>query len=196
MSVTPTLLDNREPDRQPTMQLEDSSLSAVLHVLGAVESSADPKTVFLSVARAAVPVVCDSVTVVLEADREQRLHFSHPAGATEPAPVQRERLADKAAHLERALASNREIGSAMGILMINHKITGDQARPAPPHQPARAPQAQRRRVRGGPDGHARITRGRLSVGHRAGPHAIASSADCRLRGSSVARAGARPAVPT
>ncbi len=127
MSVTPTLLDNREPDRQPTMQLEDSSLSAVLHVLGAVESSADPKTVFLSVARAAVPVVCDSVTVVLEADREQRLHFSHPAGATEPAPVQRERLADKAAHLERALASNREIGSAMGILMINHKITGDQA---------------------------------------------------------------------
>jgi hypothetical protein len=31
------------------------------------------------------------------------------------------------AHLERALASSREIGMAMGILMAQHKVTGDEA---------------------------------------------------------------------
>lgn len=50
------------------------------------------------------------------------------------AVVERERLLEAAAsraaaadHLERALASNREIGVAVGILMANHKLTDDQA---------------------------------------------------------------------
>jgi DNA-binding TFAR19-related protein (PDSD5 family) len=50
------------------------------------------------------------------------------------AVVERERLVEAAAsrrataeHLERALASNREIGVAVGILMVNHQLTDDQA---------------------------------------------------------------------
>lgn len=66
------------PDSSPQV---DPSLAAVLHVLSGVEPSADPKQVFVSLARAAVPVLCASATVVLEVEREQRLHFSHP-GAT------------------------------------------------------------------------------------------------------------------
>ncbi len=37
------------------------------------------------------------------------------------------RRGETAAHLARALASNREIGVAMGVLMNQHKITRDQA---------------------------------------------------------------------
>ncbi|HEX8093922.1 GAF and ANTAR domain-containing protein [Jatrophihabitans sp.] len=37
------------------------------------------------------------------------------------------RRGDTAAHLARALESNREIGVAMGVLMAQHKITRDQA---------------------------------------------------------------------
>lgn len=37
------------------------------------------------------------------------------------------RRGDTAAHLARALESNREIGVAMGVLMSQHKITRDQA---------------------------------------------------------------------
>ena len=36
-------------------------------------------------------------------------------------------IAAKAAHLERALDTNRDIGVAMGILMAGHKVTRDQA---------------------------------------------------------------------
>jgi DNA-binding TFAR19-related protein (PDSD5 family) len=50
------------------------------------------------------------------------------------AVVERERLVEAAAsrsataqHLERALTSNREIGVAVGILMVNHQLTDDQA---------------------------------------------------------------------
>jgi hypothetical protein len=50
------------------------------------------------------------------------------------AVVERERLAEAAAsrkstaeHLLGALASNREIGVAVGILMVNHQLTDDQA---------------------------------------------------------------------
>ena len=41
--------------------------------------------------------------------------------------VQREQLLTKAENLHRALASNREIGAAMGILMARHQLTSDQA---------------------------------------------------------------------
>jgi hypothetical protein len=41
--------------------------------------------------------------------------------------VQRERLVRKTENLHRALASNREIGAAMGILMARHQLTSDQA---------------------------------------------------------------------
>jgi ANTAR domain len=41
--------------------------------------------------------------------------------------VQRERLVRKTENLYRALASNREIGAAMGILMARHQLTSDQA---------------------------------------------------------------------
>jgi AmiR/NasT family two-component response regulator len=34
---------------------------------------------------------------------------------------------DKAANLERALATNRRIGIAIGILMCQHQLTADQA---------------------------------------------------------------------
>lgn len=175
------------PSQSPPV---DPSVAAVLHVVGKVEPSPDPKQVFQSLARAAVPVLCDSATVVLEVEREQRLRFSHPGVPMEPtamaiidglerhhvtadsvttpidlaptdgqrgyrgtftmsyhgyqpsaaqalighllvlqanAVIARERLLERAGHLERALASNREIGSAMGILMINHKVTSDQA---------------------------------------------------------------------
>jgi DNA-binding response OmpR family regulator len=37
------------------------------------------------------------------------------------------RAEEKAANLERALASNRQIGAAMGILMARHRLTDDQA---------------------------------------------------------------------
>ncbi len=50
------------------------------------------------------------------------------------AVVERERLVEAAEtrqataeQLERALTSNREIGVAVGILMANHKLTGEQA---------------------------------------------------------------------
>jgi hypothetical protein len=50
------------------------------------------------------------------------------------AVVERQRLLEAAAsrsaavdHLERAVASNREIGVAVGILMVNHKLTDEQA---------------------------------------------------------------------
>lgn len=43
------------------------------------------------------------------------------------AVIVREPQLERAGHLERAPASNREIGSAMGILMISHKLTSDQA---------------------------------------------------------------------
>lgn len=180
------------PDPAPQV---DPSLAAVLHVLSHVTPSADPKQVLQSLARAAVPVLCDSATVVLEVEREQPLYFSHPGttaggesvaisntaitdalgghrltanSVTTPvespstegqkgyrgtlvlsyhgyqpssaqalighllvlqanALVAHERMLDKAGHLERALASNREIGSAMGILMISHKLTSEQA---------------------------------------------------------------------
>ena len=41
--------------------------------------------------------------------------------------IERERLRSKAANLELALISNREIGAAIGILMMTHKCTSDQA---------------------------------------------------------------------
>jgi hypothetical protein len=41
--------------------------------------------------------------------------------------VQREQLLAKTDNLHRALASNREIGAAMGILMARHQLTSDQA---------------------------------------------------------------------
>lgn len=41
--------------------------------------------------------------------------------------VQREQLIAKAENLHRALASNREIGAAMGILMARHQLTSEQA---------------------------------------------------------------------
>jgi len=41
--------------------------------------------------------------------------------------VQRERLVRKTENLHRALNSNREIGTAMGILMARHQLTSDQA---------------------------------------------------------------------
>jgi AmiR/NasT family two-component response regulator len=37
------------------------------------------------------------------------------------------RAEDKAANLERALSSNRQIGAAMGILMARLKLTDEQA---------------------------------------------------------------------
>ena len=37
------------------------------------------------------------------------------------------RAEDRAANLERALASNRQIGAAMGILMVRYKLTDEQA---------------------------------------------------------------------
>lgn len=36
-------------------------------------------------------------------------------------------LRDRAENLERALSSNRDIGTAVGVLMAQHKLTGDQA---------------------------------------------------------------------
>lgn len=65
----------------------DPSVAAVLHVVGKVEPSPDPKQVFQSLARAAVPVLCDSATVVLEVEREQRLRLSHPGAPTERAAM-------------------------------------------------------------------------------------------------------------
>lgn len=41
--------------------------------------------------------------------------------------VQREQLVSKVDNLNRALRSNREIGSAMGILMARHQLTSNQA---------------------------------------------------------------------
>ena len=38
-----------------------------------------------------------------------------------------ERRKAEAVHLEQALSSNREIGVAVGILMVNHKLTDEQA---------------------------------------------------------------------
>jgi hypothetical protein len=72
------------------------------------------------------------------------LRFSHPDESdpfvTQPlvdralATVERARLAEAVAsrqsnvdNLERALDSNREIGVAVGILMVNHKLTEGQA---------------------------------------------------------------------
>jgi hypothetical protein len=72
------------------------------------------------------------------------LHFSHP-DESDPfvtqllveralAMVERARLVEAVAsrqasvdHLERALGSNREIGVAVGILMVNHRLTDRQA---------------------------------------------------------------------
>lgn len=41
--------------------------------------------------------------------------------------VERERLRSKAVNLEVALVSNREIGAAIGVLMMTYKCTSDQA---------------------------------------------------------------------
>lgn len=175
-----------------------------------MSTSTDPVETFASVARAAVPLLCDVCTVAISRDGEPPYQLSYPpaapadtlAGSVAPlagavaaqttgaiiarainphaaalvtddtvltpfsppaldgekgyrgvlalsylgyrptatqaligqllveratAVVQRERLLAKNEHLQRALASNREIGAAMGILMIEHKLTGDQA---------------------------------------------------------------------
>lgn len=184
----------------------DCSLAAIGQVMAAMSASSDPAETFASVARAAVPLLCDVCTVALDRDGEAPYQVTYPVpetadplagssaaaaaqsssamlfGAVNPASVarvtedtvltpfspppiegekgyrgvlalsysgyrptstqaligrllaeramavvQRERLQAKNEHLQRALASNREIGAAMGILMIEHKLTGDQA---------------------------------------------------------------------
>ncbi|TYP81893.1 ANTAR domain-containing protein [Blastococcus xanthinilyticus] len=54
-----------------------------------------------------------------------------PTGASEDEVAQLRRelgmVTRQAAHLERALASNRRIGVAVGIVMERHKVTADDA---------------------------------------------------------------------
>lgn len=217
MTTSATRVSNSEASTVPLVSLRpaddlspDCSVAAIGEVLASMSASADPLETFASVARAAVPLLCDVCTVAISRDGAAPYQVSFPgvasadslagsaaalAGAAAAqsvgaiishainphsaalvtddtvltpfstpasegekgyrgvlaqsylgyrptatqvligqllveratAVVQRQRLLAKNEHLQRALASNREIGAAMGILMIEHKLTGDQA---------------------------------------------------------------------
>lgn len=216
MTTSATRVSNSEASTVPLVSLRpaddlsaDCSVAAIGQVLASMSASSEPLETFASVARAAVPLLCDVCTVAIARDGEAPYQVSFPgvapadslagsaaalAGAAAQstgaiisrainphsaalvtddtvltpfstpasegekgyrgvlaqsylgyrptvtqvligqllveratAVVQRQRLLAKNEHLQRALASNREIGAAMGILMIEHKLTGDQA---------------------------------------------------------------------
>lgn len=69
----------------------------------------------------------DGVTCELTTDRQQRLSGWCAEAEVGRLRAQVRSAEDRAAHLERALVTNRRIGIAVGILMCQLHLTEDQA---------------------------------------------------------------------